>query len=80
MDTLTTTTTSEVRSTTPIGLKDFDRATLALDKAAAVLSTTSAAYDSATDSFGPRDGHVWLTLLAALDLVDEARNALAMRN
>lgn len=65
---------------TPIGLADFDRATMALDRAAAVINVVSGAYDSEIDAFTPRDGDLWLTMLTALDLVVEARQALAMKN
>ena len=80
MDGTTTSTTGKARSTTPIGLNDFDRATAALDKASAIINTFSGAYDTETNVFMPRNIDIWLTMLTALDLVDEARAALAMRN
>lgn len=61
---------------TTVSLDGYDRATDALDKAEAILSTLSASYDN-DHGFVPSGHIVWLTLLAARDLVHTARSSLA---
>ena len=55
---------------------NYDQATDALDKAGAILSTLSASYDEDV-GFIAHDQVVWMTLLAATDLLDKARSSLA---
>jgi hypothetical protein len=59
-----------------VPLDALDRATDALDKAEAILSTVANAYDDGRGFSGP-DRTMWLALLAALDLVGAARGSLA---
>lgn len=58
-----------------VPLDGYDQATDALDKAEAILSTLSVSYD---DEYGFMQSEhiVWMTLLAARDLVDAARSSL----
>ena len=58
-----------------VPLDALDNATDALDKAEAILSTLSAAYDN-DHGFQAADKFVWLTVLAARDLVETARGSL----
>jgi|688.fasta_scaffold2330892_1 hypothetical protein len=60
---------------TSVPLDAFDKATDALDKAEAILTTLSAVYDEEA-GFIPTDKFVQLTLLAACDLVGTARGSL----
>jgi hypothetical protein len=61
--------------TTTIPTDAFDLATDKLDKAGAILSALSAAYDD-KHGFIASDEVVWLTLLSARDLVEAAQAAL----
>ncbi len=60
---------------TSISLSAYDKATNALDKAEAILSTISSAFDD-EHGFIATDQTIWLTVLASRDLVDEARGSL----
>lgn len=60
---------------TTVPLAAFDKATDALDKIEAILSTLSASFDD-EHGFVQSERVVWLTVLAARDLVDEARASL----
>lgn len=61
--------------TTTVPLDAFDKATDALGKAEAILSTLAASYDD-EHGFIAKHQAVWMTLLAARDLVDEAQGSL----
>lgn len=61
-------------------LDAIDKANDAMTKASALLNVLSASFDSELGSFVPRDGDVWVSVLATLDLVDAAQKALAGAN
>lgn len=62
----------------PIHPDRFDKANDAVTRASALLNVVSASYDSELGSFVPRDLDVWLTVLTALRLVDDAAEALGV--
>ena len=63
---------------TTVSIDGYDRATDALDKTDAILLTLSASFDD-EQGFTTTDHAVWLTLLAARDLVSAARSSLVDR-
>ena len=72
-------TTSPVeKPVTSVPLDGYDSATDALAKAGALLSTLSCAYDD-KEGVIPTHNAVWMTILAATDLVDAARISLEMK-
>jgi hypothetical protein len=54
----------------------FDKATDEIEKASAILTTLAASYDVEHRQFLVPANSVWLTILAARDLIDSAHAAL----